>query len=83
MSAIKSSLPTTSAPASSASLKFSGAVKTPIRISLPVPLGKTTVVLNCWSEYFGSINKLRWASTDSSNLAELISLTKERASSIE
>src|SRR2546421_3339966 len=74
----RSSAPTTSAPASSASRALSPCAKTAILTSLPSPLGRATVPRSCSSAWRTFSPVRTCTSTDSSNLAcvsSLISLT--------
>ena len=64
----RSSPPTSSAPARSASWAFSPWAKTMTRVVLPVPCGRTTVPRTSWSAWRGSTPRRRWASTVPSNL---------------
>src|SRR5918998_692002 len=76
----RSSEPTTSAPASSASLAFSPAAKTATRRVLPVPFGSIRVPRTIWSARLGSTFRWTCASTLSSNLAPSRSFRISRAS---
>src|SRR5215212_868851 len=69
MRAARSSDPTMSAPASSASRAFSPTAKTATRRVLPVPFGSMSVPRTIWSALRGSTLSLTWTSTLSSNLA--------------
>ena len=64
----RSSPPTSSAPARSASWAFSPWAKTMTRLVLPVPCGRTTVPRTSWSAWRGSTPRRRCASTVPSNL---------------
>eukprot|EP00205_Picochlorum_sp_RCC944_P000681 CAMPEP_0182607440 /NCGR_PEP_ID=MMETSP1330-20130603/2135_1 /TAXON_ID=464278 /ORGANISM="Picochlorum sp., Strain RCC944" /LENGTH=162 /DNA_ID=CAMNT_0024826049 /DNA_START=56 /DNA_END=544 /DNA_ORIENTATION=+ len=57
ISSIKSSPPTKSAPASFAAASLLASQRTATFTSLPVPFGKATVALSCWSLYFGLMFK--------------------------
>src|SRR5215210_5587408 len=76
----RSSEPTTSAPASSASLAFSPSAKTATRRVLPVPFGSISVPRTIWSARLGSTFRWTCASTLSSNLAPSRSLRSSSAS---
>src|SRR6185503_2871604 len=65
----RSSAPTTSAPASRASLSFSPLANTTTRTVLPMPWGSTTAPRTIWSACFGSTPSRRERSTVSSNFA--------------
>src|SRR5918997_445031 len=80
MRAARSSEPTTSAPASSASLAFSPSAKTATRRVLPVPFGSIKVPRTIWSARLGSTFRWTCASTLSSNLAPSRSLRSSSAS---
>ncbi len=76
----RSSLPTTSAPASSASRAASPSANTATRTSLPVPFGSDTVPRIIWSALRGSTPSLNAASTVSSNLRVASDFTRSSAS---
>src|SRR5436305_7577939 len=76
----RSSAPTTSAPASSASLALSPLANTATLTSLPSPLGSATVPRSCSSAWRTFRPVRMWTSTDSSKLARLVSLTSAIAS---
>mmetsp|Transcript_16962 Transcript_16962/g.45680 ORF Transcript_16962/g.45680 Transcript_16962/m.45680 type:complete len:202 (+) Transcript_16962:653-1258(+) len=65
----RSSMPTRSAPASVAASAMGPSASTATRTSLPVPLGRATVVRSCWSLYLGSSANRTCASAVSVNLA--------------
>src|SRR5918911_2401957 len=69
MRAARSSDPTMSAPASSASRAFSPTAKTATRCVLPVPFGSMSVPRTIWSALRGSTLSLTWTSTLSSKFA--------------
>ena len=79
--ATRSSAPTTSAPASVASVSFSPLATTATRTSLPVPPGRFTVERICWSFILGLIPSLKCTSTVGSNLTVFSSLRTLNASS--
>src|SRR5919206_496649 len=64
----RSALPTTSAPASSASRALSPSAKTATRTSRPVPCGSISVPRSCWSAWRTLRPSRKCASTVSSNL---------------
>ncbi len=74
------SVPTKSAPASSASLALSPWVSTSTRWVFPVPCGRTTVPRTIWSACRGSTPNLVATSTVSSKPAVADALTASRAS---
>src|SRR5215204_6893152 len=76
----RSSEPTTSAPASSASLAFSPSAKTATRRVLPVPFGSISVPRTIWSARLGSTFRWTCASTLSSKFAPSRSLRSSSAS---
>ena len=79
---IKSTSPTYSAPASRASAAFGPLVKTKTLTSFPVPFGKATAPLNCWSAFLVSKFNLTATSTDPSKEVTEVSLTNLAASSL-
>jgi hypothetical protein len=79
----RSSAPTTSAPASRASLSFSPLAKTATRTVLPMPWGSTMAPRTIWSACLGSTPSRSDRSTDSSNLALGSCLRMPKASSTE
>src|SRR5512140_3710209 len=81
--ASRSSLPTKSAPASSASFTFSPLANTRTRTLFPVPWGSTTEPRTCWSGYFGSTPSRIATSTVSSNFARAVSFRRSSDSSRE
>src|SRR3954452_9548918 len=76
----RSSAPTTSAPASSASRALSPLAKTATVTLLPRPLGSAIVPRSCSSAWRTFRPVRTWTSTDSSNFARLSSLTRRMAS---
>ena len=76
----RSSKPTTSAPAASASLALSPCANTATRLVLPVPCGSTSEPRTIWSDFLASTPRLIATSMDSLNLAVALSLTSFRAS---
>src|SRR3954454_3878052 len=76
----RSSAPTTSAPASSASRALSPRAKTATVTSLPSPCGSAIVPRSCSSAWRTFRPVRTWTSTDSSNFARLSSLTRRMAS---
>src|SRR3954449_13179444 len=76
----RSSAPTTSAPASSASRALSPLAKTATVTLLPRPLGSAIVPRSCSSAWRTFSPVRTWTSTDSSNFARLSSLTRRMAS---
>src|SRR3954468_14002157 len=76
----RSSAPTTSAPASSASRALSPFAKTATVTLLPRPLGSAIVPRSCSSAWRTFRPVRRWTSTDSSNFARLSSRTMRIAS---
>ena len=78
--AIISSAPTISAPALVASSALSPLAITKTLTFLPVPAGRTTVPLTCWSALLPSTPSLTWSSTVSSNLALAFLITTSNAS---
>ena len=76
----RSSAPTMSAPASSASFALSPRAKTAILTSLPRPCGSAIVPRSCSSAWRTFRPVRTWISTDSSNFARLSSLTSLTAS---
>src|SRR6266540_890380 len=78
----RSSAPTMSAPAASASFALSPFAKTAIFTALPIPCGSTTAPRTTWSACFGSTPRLMAASTVSSNFFVAVSFTSFIASSI-
>src|SRR3954465_8619556 len=80
MRAARSSAPTTSAPASSASRALSPLAKTATETLLPRPLGSAIVPRSCSSAWRTFRPVRTWTSTDSSNFARLSSLTRSVAS---
>ena len=66
---MRSSLPTTSAPAASASRALSPSAKTATRTILPVPAGSDTEPRICWSAWRVSMPSRKCASTVSSKFA--------------
>src|SRR5512133_1756618 len=77
----RSSAPTMSAPAPSASLALSPFANTAIFTALPIPCGRTTAPRTTWSACFGSTPRLIAASTVSSNFFVAVSFTSFMASS--
>ena len=77
---ISSSVPTKSAPASSALVAFSPAAKTATRTVLPVPFGRETVPRTSWSALRGSTPRRMATSTEASYFCEEVSLTSLVAS---
>src|SRR5947209_426283 len=75
MRCTRSSAPTISAPAASASRALSPVAKATTRTVRPVPAGSTADPRTCWSACFGSNPVRMCSSTDSSNLAYAASLT--------
>src|SRR5919199_5533509 len=76
----RSSAPTTSAPASSASRALSPLANTATVTLLPSPLGRAIVPRSC-SSAWRTLRPVRtWTSTDSSNFARLTSLMRRIAS---
>ena len=73
--ATRSSAPTTSAPASRASLACSPAAKTATRTVLPMPAGSDSVPRTIWSALRGSTPSCAASSTVSSNFAVASALT--------
>src|SRR5687768_11588828 len=78
----RSSPPTSSAPARSASCAFSPWANTITRLVLPVPWGRTTVPRTSWSAWRGSTPSRRCASTVPSNLLMEIFGSSSEASPI-
>src|ERR1700739_790153 len=78
---IRSSLPTTSAPAAVASSAFSPTANTATRAVLPVPCGRLTVPRTIWSALRGSRPIGTAPSTVASSLADAVSLASLAASS--
>ena len=78
---IRSSAPTMSAPAASASSAFAPRANTATRTVLPVPFGRVTVPRTIWSAWRGSIPRIIAISTDSSNFAVAFDFTSATASS--
>ena len=76
----KSIPPTNSAPASLAASYLSSLQNTHTLTFLPVPLGRTTAPLTCWSACLESTPRRICASIVSSNLAFAFLQTKSRAS---
>ena len=76
----RSSAPTTSAPASSASRALSPLAKTATVISLPSPCGSEIVPRSCWSAWRTFSPVRMCTSTVSSNFAVWNSLTMRTAS---
>src|SRR3954466_6969220 len=76
----RSSAPTTSAPASSASRALSPFAKTATVTLLPRPLGSAIVPRSCSSAWRTFRPVRTWTSTDSSNFARLTSLSRLTAS---
>src|SRR4051812_12462934 len=76
----RSSAPTTSAPASSASRALSPFAKTATETLLPSPLGSAIVPRSCSSAWRTFRPVRTWTSTDSSNFARLTSLSRLTAS---
>ena len=79
--AIRSSAPTTSAPAASASAAFVPEAKTITRAVLPVPCGRLTVPRTIWSALRGSTPSRIATSTVASYLVVEVSLASRAASS--
>ena len=77
----RSSAPTTSAPAASASSAFGPRANTPMRTVLPVPLGRLISPRTIWSAWRGSMPRRMEISTVSSNFAFALVLTRLSASS--
>src|ERR687885_1620752 len=76
----RSSAPTTSAPASSASRAWSPLANTATETVLPSPLGRAIVPRSCSSAWRTFSPVRTWTSTDSSNFARLTSLSRRIAS---
>mmetsp|Transcript_186 Transcript_186/g.458 ORF Transcript_186/g.458 Transcript_186/m.458 type:complete len:252 (-) Transcript_186:206-961(-) len=81
ISSMRSSPPTYSAPAALAAASWPPPQSTAILTSFPVPLGRATVALSCWSLYLGLMFRRMWASTASLNLVVAFSFTSLSASS--
>jgi hypothetical protein len=81
MRAIRSSAPTTSAPAASASAALSPEAKTITFAVLPVPCGRLTVPRTIWSALRGSTPSRIATSTVASYLVVEVSLASRAASS--
>ena len=81
MSSMRSSLPTRSAPAASASAAFSPTAKTMTRAVLPVPCGRLTVPRTIWSALRGSTPRTMATSTVASYLVVDVSFARRTASS--
>src|SRR5690606_4331265 len=79
---IRSSAPTISAPAASASSALAPRANTATRTVLPVPLGRLTTPRTIWSAWRGSTPRFIATSTVSSNFAVAADLTSRTASSI-
>ena len=77
---MSSSVPTTSAPAASASVAFSPAAKTMTRAVLPVPFGRFTVPRTIWSALRESTPSRMATSTVASIFVEEVSLATAMAS---
>src|SRR5205814_916858 len=78
----RSAVPTTSAPACSASRAFSPSAKTATRDSRPVPCGSINVPRSCWSAWRTFRPSRKCASTVSSNVGPAQSLSSRIASLI-
>ena len=76
----RSSPPTTSAPACSASCALSPLANTATRTDLPVPCGRSTVPRMFWSAFRGSTPSRTAISTVSSNFVRLVSRARSSAS---
>jgi pyruvate/2-oxoglutarate dehydrogenase complex dihydrolipoamide acyltransferase (E2) component len=74
MRSMRSSAPTTSAPAASASAAFSPVAKTMTRAVLPVPCGRLTVPRTIWSALRGSTPRRMATSTVASYFVVEVSL---------
>jgi hypothetical protein len=79
--AARSSAPTKSAPASSASLAFSPCANTATLTDRPVPCGRKSVPRSCWSAWRTFTPRRIWISTVSSNFAVWSDLIVRTASS--
>ena len=77
----KPGVPTTSAPAASASAAFSPVAKTATRGDLPVPCGRLTVPRTIWSALRGSTPRRMAASTVASKPPPVVSFARRTASS--
>ncbi len=78
---IRSSLPTTSAPAATACSAFSPTANTATRAVLPVPCGRLTVPRTIWSALRGSTPSRMATSTVASCLVDEVSLASFAACS--
>src|SRR6476619_2824385 len=78
---MRSSAPTTSAPAALASSALAPLANTATRTSLPVPLGSETTPRTIWSAWRGSTPRLSATSIDSSNFEVASVLARLIASS--
>src|SRR6056297_675348 len=78
---MRSSAPTMSAPAASASSALGPRANTATRTVLPVPLGRPTTPRTIWSAWRGSTPRLTAISTVSSNFARAFVLIRSIASS--
>jgi hypothetical protein len=78
---IRSSLPTTSAPAARAASAFSPTANTATRAVLPVPCGRLTVPRTIWSALRGSTPRRMATSTVASCFFDEVSLASRAACS--
>src|SRR3569623_33758 len=78
---IRSSAPTTSAPAALASSAFAPLANTPTRTVFPVPYGSVTTPRTIWSAWLGSTPRFIAISIVSSNFAVALALASAIASS--